>query len=565
MKEADPNGALDTRLLVETPEHVVFPYRVAGPGPRAVAWLLDAAFRAGILLFLAILVMIVGGTAGLTGLSTGLVLVLWFLFDWGWYTVLDAMTEGRSPGRAVMGLRVIREDGGPIGWKEAVLRNLVRPADAMPLGYVVGVTVSTLDPKFRRLGDLLAGTVVVHVQDAVVPPAARPLPSPDERERLLLPPRLRIGVALRSALERWHNARERLGPAWAAVVAGRVIEGIRGQYRILHRDPVRSLELLLFAARENQGSHQDAAPWKDLRRQLHEGGRMDATQLQRLVWGYRSLCADLGRRRPVLAPEHLAPLEALCAKAHARIYRTPVRLTLPPLRLLARVLLHDFPAELRRNGSFFLAAAALFILPGLLGFFMGLGDSSFVDAVIPGGMRGHIEKSYSEAPSRDAGENAMMAGFYVWNNVGIALRSIGAGFFACLGTALVLIYNGLVIGTVFGFLASVGYGGNLLRFTSGHSAWELTALVIAGAAGLKLGWTVMVPGPMSRLAALRQAGPAIGRLAGGAAVMLVVAAGIEGFWSAQDLPDWARAAFAAVQVLLVGGYLSGFGRGAWTR
>jgi uncharacterized membrane protein SpoIIM required for sporulation len=129
----------------------------------------------------------------------------------------------------------------------------------------------------------------------------------------------------------------------------------------------------------------------------------------------------------------------------------------------------------------------------------------------------------------------------------------------------VLIYNGLILGTVMGYLTAGGMGDNLLRFTSGHSSWELTALVIAGAAGLKIGWALVHTNGLGRLASLKASGTSIARLAGGAAVMLLVAAMIEGFWSAQELPDWARVVFALANFSAVCAWLGGVGQGSLAR
>jgi uncharacterized membrane protein SpoIIM required for sporulation len=168
--------------------------------------------------------------------------------------------------------------------------------------------------------------------------------------------------------------------------------------------------------------------------------------------------------------------------------------------------------------------------------------------------------NYSSSLERGATGNLEMAGFYVLNNVGIALRALGSGLLGCVATAWVLVFNGLKIGAVAGFLASQGEGGNLLRYTSGHSAWELTATVISGGAGFKLGWALIAPGESTRLGSLRKVAPSVIRLAAGVTAMLLVAASIEGFWSARDLPDSVRTVFAVVNVVIVGGWLGGIGR-----
>ena len=121
-----------------------------------------------------------------------------------------------------------------------------------------------------------------------------------------------------------------------------------------------------------------------------------------------------------------------------------------------------------------------------------------------------------------------MAGFYVNNNVGIALRCFAVGIFGGVGSAFYLVENGLATGAILGYVASQGAGGNILTFVVGHSSFELGAIVIAGGAGLMLGWSVVAPGDKTRLASLQAAGKDAVVLVSGAAVMLFMAAAIEG-------------------------------------
>src|SRR5204863_402714 len=99
-----------------------------------------------------------------------------------------------------------------------------------------------------------------------------------------------------------------------------------------------------------------------------------------------------------------------------------------------------------------------------------------------------------------------------------------------LGSLFFLIYNGLIIGTVFGFIARLGFGGNIFTFCCGHSPFELTAIVIAGAAGIRMGYALVSTEGRTRVGSLRVHAGDVARLILGAAVMLLIAAGIEGFW-----------------------------------
>jgi uncharacterized membrane protein SpoIIM required for sporulation len=161
---------------------------------------------------------------------------------------------------------------------------------------------------------------------------------------------------------------------------------------------------------------------------------------------------------------------------------------------------------------------------------------------------------------RASGEGAMMTGFYVYNNVGIAFRCFATGIFFGLGSAFFLVFNGLSIGTVLGYVVSIGYGQNILSFIVTHSPFELTAIVISGAAGLQMGHALVATGGETRLGSLRRQGPAILPRVMGAAAMLLGAAMIEGLWSGSSVPIPAKYGVGAAMMVLVALYLSLAGR-----
>jgi uncharacterized membrane protein SpoIIM required for sporulation len=148
----------------------------------------------------------------------------------------------------------------------------------------------------------------------------------------------------------------------------------------------------------------------------------------------------------------------------------------------------------------------------------------------------------------------------VQHNTSIAFEVFANGVFFALGSAFMLVYQGLVIGTVFGFLLGDDKGRQILTFTCSHSAWELTAIVLSGAAGLRMGWALVATEGRTRLASLRAVAPELVKLIGGAALMLSVAACIEGLWSPSTVPAPGKWAFAALQIFFVTMYLVFVGR-----
>ncbi len=147
---------LDTRYQVETPEGIDLILRPAGLLPRALAYAIDLAIRGAIMLVLFIALALLGQ------LGFGLGLILMFLLNW-WYMVLfEVLNQGRSPGKQIMGLRVVHDDGTPIGWSASLVRNLLRFVDLLPFAYTLGALSCLLHPTFKRLGDIAAGSLVVY-------------------------------------------------------------------------------------------------------------------------------------------------------------------------------------------------------------------------------------------------------------------------------------------------------------------------------------------------------------------------------------------------------------------
>ena len=155
-----------------------------------------------------------------------------------------------------------------------------------------------------------------------------------------------------------------------------------------------------------------------------------------------------------------------------------------------------------------------------------------------------------------------MFGFYILNNISIGLRTFASGLVGGIGSAAALIYNGLFFGVFAAHLVNVGLADPLWRFVCGHASFELTAIVIAGGAGLRLGLGLVAPGRRRRIDALVEGGRRGAMLALGVAGMLLIAAFIEAFWSSIGwLPDVVRFPVAGVLWTLVLVWLWRGGRG----
>lgn len=164
-----PETLLDGSHTVLTPEYVEFRFTLAGLYSRFLAWLVDAL----IVLTIAAVVLFVLGYAlgGVPNLAGALFVVIYFLVDWGYGMALETAWSGQTVGKRLMSLRVIQESGVRIGFYHAALRNLARPVDRLPMMYLVGGTTALLSGSHQRLGDMLAGTIVVRERRLKVPSA----------------------------------------------------------------------------------------------------------------------------------------------------------------------------------------------------------------------------------------------------------------------------------------------------------------------------------------------------------------------------------------------------------
>ena len=285
----------------------------------------------------------------------------------------------------------------------------------------------------------------------------------------------------------------------------------------------------------------------------------DVTSLSRL---YRSVCYDLSL---VQSREWGARLERylndLVAQGHNCLYRSPPRSLDASLKFLQE----GFPQLLRQRRHFFFVALALFALPLVISMTVAANDAVLAERLVDktslqGASESYKKALYTKNDAKYADERSLMAGFYVWNNVGIAFRCFAFGAFFGVGTVVVLIFNGISIGAVSGFLINQGHGDNFFSFAISHGSFELTAIVIAGAAGLLLGWGMIHPGRLSRVESLRVHGIDAVKLACGAGFMLAIAALIEGYFSPMALPHVVKYVVGTGLWLVVFVYLTFGGR-----
>jgi uncharacterized membrane protein SpoIIM required for sporulation len=252
---------------------------------------------------------------------------------------------------------------------------------------------------------------------------------------------------------------------------------------------------------------------------------------------YRRLCYCLAlARERHYSPMLINRLEALAFRGHQTFYQKRLGI----FQNIFHFILHGFPRALRQHVKFFWVATGLFYLPLMTIFLLTLVFPDLIYMIVDPQMVSSMESMYDPAAERFGTERSSdsdfyMFGHYIKNNIGIAFQTFAGGILLTLGSQFFLLFNGFLFGAIAGHIHNIGYNETFFSFVIGHGAFELTGIVISGAAGLMLGWAIISPGVYTRKQALVNAGRSAVQLVYGATFLLLIAAFVEAFWSSTHL------------------------------
>ena len=535
-------------LELDTPEHVVLDYELAGVGSRALAAIVDMLL-VGVLSTAVMLSLVFWGS--FSAWVTALQVLLLYSLVWLYFALFEGLRRGQTPGKRMVGIRTIRESGHGLTFADAATRHLLTPVDLLGM---IGIILIAVHPRAKRLGDLVAGTIVVRdVPIEVALPTATdgaegeddhgPPELPDEEFALV---REFIGRA--PSLPR--PVRNRFATQFANRLSARFPVRPADDFQFLQELFVRERARRRgkFGARGGGGRHSVAerlvarksARWDvfdGLAGRVARGGLdvLSADEFPDFAARYREVAADLARVRTYGAdPTTSVRLERLVAAGHNALYRAERR----SWRRLWQFVVVDAPAAVVTSWRTVALAAALFILPAIGGYALlreqpGLAPSLIPDVMLEraeaGRVRGAEGSGYVEL---SADRRPVMATSIIANNVRVAVACFASGVALGVGSLLLLAMNGLQLGAVSGHFANLGVLGYLWTFVMGHGVLELFAIWVAGAAGFLLGRAVIVPGDYSRRDALVLAARRALPMVGAAVVLLLIAGLIEGLISA---------------------------------
>jgi uncharacterized membrane protein SpoIIM required for sporulation/uncharacterized RDD family membrane protein YckC len=560
-------------LEIETPEHVVLDLEVAGIGSRALAALLDTLVLLGGSIGVVVLLSFLAGY-GITFGSWGTALLAlgWFIAWTGYFILFEGFRQGQTPGKRFVGVRVVMDTGYPVTFGAAVARNLLRVADFLPPPYLIGALLAAFHPRGKRLGDLVAGTIVARDRPSVAPlgrtVAATTLPPPSIPE---------LSESEFALLARFAARQRELAPAARTRLAASLTARLASHSAAPDVPQVEHL-LQLYArelARREGGLAVGGSGsatrfvalkrerWEEFHRLAERAARegldsFTSRELPDFAARYREVAADLARARTYAADAGtLAHLERLVAAGHNALYREERN----TWRRIWEVLAWECPAAVIQARGYVLIAFLTFAAPASAGFALLRDRPEAAAELLPdvmlrraaaGAERKAAGRTYFDVSPQD---RPLIASGIITNNVRVAIICFAGGIFLGVGALVLLAMNGLIIGASAGHFANIGLLDYLIAFIVGHGLLELFAIWVAGAAGFLLGRSIVAPGDLSRTDALVVNGRVAIRMVGATAVLLVISGMIEGFVSAGTGGLGLRVAVSGASLLFLAVYL----------
>ena len=574
---------------VETPEHVEVRFELAGVGSRMAAGLLDLLF-----LFLGVMVLsvgggvIVGGVLSRQGMLQGwfaaVMVLIMFSGVWGYFTLFEALNGGRTPGKQLLGIRVVMDTGRSITPPAAVIRNLVRLLDCyIPIPFAPALVTMFLHPSNKRPGDLAAGTIVVRDR-----PTDWVLGAATERESPADP--IETGPPELSEdefrlLDRFLARLSELNPDVQVRMTADLVR--RFETRIPRRSADPQGYLVTVFAEEQRKRRSRFAPraqagaagritvpaerFVEKKRQGWESFRVTAVRMERSGVGalepgeipafaaqYREVAADLARARTYqVDPRVITYLERVVTAGHNALYRARGKQRTP----LPYYILRDFPAAVVESWQYVLLAFLLFAIPAAVGYRMIRDRPALAEEIVSPVMVARAEEAaenqvegrgYAQASKE---ERPVAAALIMSNNINVSFGTFVGGLTGGLLTAWLLFVNGMMLGLVIGLFQNYHALNYLMTFVAGHGVLELTAIFISAGAGFRLAKALIAPGDRTRRDALVLEGHIAARMIGAVVTLLVIAGTIEGLLSASDAPAVWKYGVSASTTLLLALYL----------
>ena len=564
-------GARD--LVVDSVTGVELALSLAGPGARCYAFLIDWLIRA-------ILSTAWYGSAALIYNGRWSVIApitpdtKWFVFVvtpaaaiyFLYHVILEIAMHGRTPGKRIAGVRIVGRDGSSPTLGALLTRNVFRLVDSLPVAYGVGLVSTLVTEENVRIGDMAAGTLLIHERSDIELPALSPTRARAPTPALALRAPTTLAVTstadaeiVHELLSRWFSLGTQARRNLASALLSRYGVSATTESDVALRTQLERLDTsrLPVQSASDQALKvallQHASRWQTAMARAERLSRERATDLvdaAQLSDDYRLLAHDLTRVRRLMPDTRV---RQYLETAYARTHNTLHRAAWHPGRALLILFRDEIPAVVRWLAPHIAWASSIFVLTVLAGYWMvhtypdliGLFASPDLITTVEHG-RLWTEGILNIVPS------SVLSLQILTNNIVVSLFAYCAGFIFGLGTLYILGLNGLMLGAVFAFASLHGLGGALLKFIVAHGCVELSVMCISGAAGAAVGEALIRPAFGNRRESFRIAAMRSEKLLIACAVLLVGSGLIEGYISPRaSFPFWARSCIGVGYWLLM--------------
>ncbi|HYK11912.1 MAG TPA: stage II sporulation protein M [Gemmatimonadales bacterium] len=560
---------LEERYEVETPEQVAMGFTLAGLGSRLAAALTDLV----VLFIISVLVSTIPRIGSFLGNATrswafAFVLLFSGLGFFLYFFLFETLAAGRTPGKRLVGIRVVLDSGRRLTTSASAVRNLLRFFDEFfPFAPTLpGILFVFFTRSRKRLGDLAAGTIVVRDRATDWSPVAALPPTPVVEETDLGPPLLAeqefrlVDTLLARFTELDPVARTRIAIDVATRLESRIPRNHEAPEvyltRVFTEEGARRRSRFggLVSARQPGRVGVTGERFVERKREMWEGFRakakkiegagvtgLSASDIPGFAAQYREVAADLARARTYGVPTPvIGYLERLVAAGHTAMYRN--RAGGRDRQPLWPVISREFPGAVLQSWRYVLTAFLMFVIPGIVGYTLVRSRPDIADEIAPPVMVSRAQAAadreargigYAQSPEEALPE---VAAFIIQNNIKVCFVTFAGGLLAGLLTVLSLVANGLSLGVGLGVFTNYHAASYLLTFVAGHGVLELTAIFISGGAGFRLAHALIAPGDRTRRDALVIDGRIAVKMIGMVVVLLGIAGTIEGLLSASDAP-----------------------------